>query len=451
MVRFMSRIFISYSRVDEGFAQRVAERLSDWGVEVWIDVASIPAGANWSNAIDEGLRVCDLMLLILSPESMASPNVEDEWQSYRDANKLIIPLLLRPAKIHYQLGRLQYIDFSNQEFDRASYQLHRKLTSQGIVLKPVPALDADQSMPERTLSSVQDAPMRPNQGRWLFMGVTMVGGLLIPGSLGVVPQFISRYTNIPALMITPTQYLSAGAHFTITILMMLVGSLVIGIATIRKKNDERTSYSRRFRRFFRRGGTICFAVVILLFPVFVVVNPPVEIGQSIAWVFGLLGGIGWIMGGIIGFYQDFVDKTYPFEWMRWLLGGILAVFSVLAAFVLASLYGYNLFAYIPRSVFGGQPLPISITLTSSEVAQLLGLETNTGGRSESFCLLTEVRNGLLVYSPAQERAFVIKDEQIVSYGESDAEIDCSPPARIQPIVGEAFPEITPDATTDPSG
>ena len=69
------RVFISYSRVDKDFAHKLAVSLSKLGVHIWIDIEDIPAGMNWGNAIQRGLDVCDLMILILSPESMASQNV----------------------------------------------------------------------------------------------------------------------------------------------------------------------------------------------------------------------------------------------------------------------------------------------------------------------------------------------------------------------------------------
>jgi TIR domain len=124
------RIFISYIRKDESFARKLAARLSDYGVKVWLDTNDIPAGMNWSTAIQEGLKHCDQMLLIISPDSMASKNVADEWQYYLDHSKPIIPILLRPADIHFQLSRLQYIDFSNLTFDQAFQKLQVELAKE---------------------------------------------------------------------------------------------------------------------------------------------------------------------------------------------------------------------------------------------------------------------------------------------------------------------------------
>lgn len=130
----MSRIFISYSREDEGFARRLAAALSDAGADIWLDVNAIPAGMKWSTAIQQGLDECEVLLVVISPDSMASENVEDEWQYFKDEGKPIVPVLLREAKVHFQLRRLQYVDFLNNAFDAAFALLVTELQSKGLPL-----------------------------------------------------------------------------------------------------------------------------------------------------------------------------------------------------------------------------------------------------------------------------------------------------------------------------
>lgn len=122
------RVFISYSRSDAGFAQRIAHSLNMNGAIVWFDQTSILAGRNWSTEVQKGLDTSDLMIVIITQESMESPNVEDEWQYFLDEGKPLIPLLLRPARMHFQLRRLQYIDFSKNPYEIAIQQLWEHLT-----------------------------------------------------------------------------------------------------------------------------------------------------------------------------------------------------------------------------------------------------------------------------------------------------------------------------------
>lgn len=121
------RIFVSYSHNDEGLARTLAQSLSNEGWEIWLDVKDTLAGMNWSSAIQEGLHTCEVMLVVIAPESMTSTNVEDEWQYFRDNGKPIIPLLWRNASILYQLLRLQYVDFVNQSYEIAFEILFRAL------------------------------------------------------------------------------------------------------------------------------------------------------------------------------------------------------------------------------------------------------------------------------------------------------------------------------------
>ena len=130
----MERIFISYSRRDEAFARRLAGALSDAGADVWMDVENIPAGENWSNAIQQGLNKADLMLVILSPDSMESRNVEAEWQYFMDSGRPIIPVRWRECKVHFQLNRLQYVDFYQRDFHTAFSELVAELHLKGVHL-----------------------------------------------------------------------------------------------------------------------------------------------------------------------------------------------------------------------------------------------------------------------------------------------------------------------------
>ncbi len=134
----MARVFISYSRSDEEFSRRLARSLSESGMDVWIDIEDIPAGMKWSKAIQEGLDSAEVMVVLISPDSMASSNVEDEWQYFLDHGKPVIPVLLQPAKIHFQLNRVQYIDFLNQNYYHALRQLYSEFRRKGIDLGDSP-------------------------------------------------------------------------------------------------------------------------------------------------------------------------------------------------------------------------------------------------------------------------------------------------------------------------
>ena len=68
-----AHIFISYTREDSEFVLKLARDLRSEGVNIWLDQLDIPPGVRWDRAVEQALRTCDRLLVILSPASVASP------------------------------------------------------------------------------------------------------------------------------------------------------------------------------------------------------------------------------------------------------------------------------------------------------------------------------------------------------------------------------------------
>jgi MFS family permease len=78
------QIFISYKRQDQSFAERLREMFLSWGHQAWLDVVDIPAGTaegskGWDDAIHQGMKSSQVVVGVLTPESLTSENVLDEW------------------------------------------------------------------------------------------------------------------------------------------------------------------------------------------------------------------------------------------------------------------------------------------------------------------------------------------------------------------------------------
>ena len=73
------RVFISYRRVEQEFAERLHDKLCAWGHDTWMDVYNIPKGSYWPDEIDKGLKWCDVVIGVMSPEAINSRNVKNEW------------------------------------------------------------------------------------------------------------------------------------------------------------------------------------------------------------------------------------------------------------------------------------------------------------------------------------------------------------------------------------
>ena len=112
------KVFFSYARADSAFALRLAEDMRSAGVALWIDQLDIPTGARWDQAVEDALKACPRLLIILSPASVASQNVMDEVAFAIDENKKILPVLYQHCEVPFRLRRLQYIQFTD-EYDKA--------------------------------------------------------------------------------------------------------------------------------------------------------------------------------------------------------------------------------------------------------------------------------------------------------------------------------------------
>ena len=126
--------FFSYSRDDSEFALRLAGDLKAAGANVWMDRLDLVGGERWAQSVQDALEKCPRVLVILSPSSVNSPNVENEYTLALEEKKIAIPVLYRDCKIPLQLRSLQRVDF-RVDYDRGLKALLKAL---GVEQPPVP-------------------------------------------------------------------------------------------------------------------------------------------------------------------------------------------------------------------------------------------------------------------------------------------------------------------------
>lgn len=110
-------IFLSYSRKDRAFVDRLAHDLKVDGIAVWIDQSGIQAGKVWDVVVQGALDDASQVIVVLSPDSVMSRNVLDEVSSALDSGKNVIPVLHRACNVPLRLRRVQYIDFQQDYTD----------------------------------------------------------------------------------------------------------------------------------------------------------------------------------------------------------------------------------------------------------------------------------------------------------------------------------------------
>jgi TIR domain/Pentapeptide repeats (8 copies) len=91
--------FISYSSKDQTFAERLHADLQNKGVRCWFAPHDMPIGAKIIDAIDEGIRLRDKVLLILSEGAITSDWVEGEVTRALDEERTRKQDVLFPVRL----------------------------------------------------------------------------------------------------------------------------------------------------------------------------------------------------------------------------------------------------------------------------------------------------------------------------------------------------------------
>ncbi len=110
------RIFLSHASEDKRQARHVAAILRRQGWDPWIDESDIPGGSSWAASIQQALKACSVVVLLVTANSVAKEWVLDEITSARNLRVPIIPAFLEdvrlPDELQFMLQRTQSVDVS---------------------------------------------------------------------------------------------------------------------------------------------------------------------------------------------------------------------------------------------------------------------------------------------------------------------------------------------------
>lgn len=130
-------VFISYSHADKKWADALRSGLTEAGFEVSVPGDDIEAGENWHLEIGKALDRANAMVVLLSPDSVASRNNRAEIEfalgspHFRDR---LISVLVKPTDdVPWILRKQQFIRATKNVGDT----VHRVVTA--LQQSPVPA------------------------------------------------------------------------------------------------------------------------------------------------------------------------------------------------------------------------------------------------------------------------------------------------------------------------
>jgi hypothetical protein len=109
--------FISYSRRDAVFIEKLFNALKQNGIDCWLDKEDIPKASQWKQEILVGIQFCQNFIYAISPDSIMSDYCDMELDHALALNKRIIPIVARETRIGIRLAvsELNYIFFDNFE------------------------------------------------------------------------------------------------------------------------------------------------------------------------------------------------------------------------------------------------------------------------------------------------------------------------------------------------
>lgn len=129
----MTSVFLSHSSKDKAFTRKLAERLRELGVRVWIDEAEINIGDSLQSKIAEAIEETDYVAAVISHNSVQSSWVQHELQmamsrELEDRSVRVLPILIEPCELPPFLRDKLYADFSDpNDFDAPFARLLRAL------------------------------------------------------------------------------------------------------------------------------------------------------------------------------------------------------------------------------------------------------------------------------------------------------------------------------------
>lgn len=106
-------VFISYSTKNQDYAEAALKFVKDENISAWMAPYDIPAGSKYAHVINNAIKNCSCVLLLLSEQSQASEWVEKEIERAINYKKTIISMHIDESQLNdgfsFYLGNQQIV------------------------------------------------------------------------------------------------------------------------------------------------------------------------------------------------------------------------------------------------------------------------------------------------------------------------------------------------------
>jgi hypothetical protein len=118
-------VFLSHSSKDKWFVRQIEKCLRGVDIRLFLDERDIQYGQPIDETLVLGLRQCDVLLVLISPNSVRSDWVKFELGAAWALDKEIIPVVLASVKkVPVLADRLKYISAVDQQSGLAELRRH---------------------------------------------------------------------------------------------------------------------------------------------------------------------------------------------------------------------------------------------------------------------------------------------------------------------------------------
>lgn len=154
-------VFISYSREDSSFVDRLEADLQARTFHTWVDRRRLEGGQDWLDKIQDAIEQCDVLLVVLSPPAVASEYVRMEYRQARLEKKLVIPLDYKACeKVPMDLNHIQWVNFRG-EYEQGLNEILISLSN--VAVKTLTAPTSSSKTPASSTDKELAAPNASSQ------------------------------------------------------------------------------------------------------------------------------------------------------------------------------------------------------------------------------------------------------------------------------------------------
>ena len=187
----MKKIFISYSRKDLDFVEKLAEDIQQAGYDVWYDLTDLEGGDHWADELQAAIDESDVYMLVISPRSVDSEWVEKEFIYADSKDKKIVPVLHEQTDLPLWLINIHYVDIQGRKYNENFQQI-------------LEAFDDD----EEPVATVHRSVKRTRGLSPTLIGGIIGGVVLILAAIFGLPALLRGPESTPTVTVTDTSVAS---------------------------------------------------------------------------------------------------------------------------------------------------------------------------------------------------------------------------------------------------